>query len=122
MLQNRTGFSKADANGPEQWKATGLERQYLHLKVRNLPTSRANAGSYRLSVRQSTSRRNGKRFTTGSSVAQATKDRLGMQDNTHSVVPQELIREEPLSCKRCLHTPGLPVDANLVVVHCSIAL
>jgi hypothetical protein len=26
VLQNRTGFSKADANGPKQWKATGLKR------------------------------------------------------------------------------------------------
>ena len=55
-----------------------------------------------------------------SPVAQAAGERLGMQVNAQSVVTKERIRKEPLSCKSCLHPPGLPVDANLVVVHCSL--
>jgi hypothetical protein len=43
-----------------------------------------------------------------------------MQVNAQSTVTKERIRKEPLSCKRCLHLRGLPVDANLVVVHCSL--
>ena len=43
-----------------------------------------------------------------------------MQDNTQSVVPKERIQKKPLSSRRCLHPSGLRVDANRVVVHCSL--
>jgi len=68
----------------------------------------------------SSSRRNEERLTSVSPVAQATKYRLGMQVNTQSVVLKERIQKEPLSCKRRLHPLGRPIDANLVVVHCSL--
>ena len=85
MLQNRTGFSKAEANGPEQWKATS-RKAISALESAESADVICECRFYGLSVRYS-SRKNGKRFTTGASVPQAAKDRLRMQVNTQRALP-----------------------------------
>jgi hypothetical protein len=96
-----------------------LERQYLHLKVRDLPTSRARAGSSVCPFARVAREETGSGLPLASPAAQAAGPaRHGSQ--RAECCTKERIRKEPLSGKRCLHPRSLPVDANLVAVHCSL--